>query len=101
MIALLEVPFVAQNADQREKLVNAAVSLYEAQIISLEQTAQLAGLSSSAFVKARARNAILEPVRSHPGMGGEAERFQKWADNHRPDLPVIPLDAMSRERLYY
>lgn len=31
---------------------------------------------------------------------GDAERFRRWAESHRRDIPVIALDAMSREQIY-
>ena len=29
-----------------------------------------------------------------------AERFRQWANQERPDAPVLPLEALSRESIY-
>ena len=58
MTLTLDVPRMAEGEAQQEKLVKAAVSMYDAQIISTGQAAQLAGLSLSEFIEALGRYGV-------------------------------------------
>lgn len=55
MTLTLDIPVGIQGAQEREKRVKAAVAMYDAQLVSQGQAAELAGLSRSEFIDALER----------------------------------------------
>ncbi len=79
----------------------------------LRQAAARHGLTSVEFAKAlverEARAAAngsattgtaLRPAPSALTPEEKATAFLNWADGHRTDIPVVPMEALSRDNLY-
>ncbi len=55
MTLTLDIPVGTQGAQERQKRVKAAVAMYDAQLVSQGQAAELAGLSRAEFIDALGR----------------------------------------------
>lgn len=115
MTLTLEVPPPAKNEDQRQKRVKAAVSMYDAQIVSEGQAAEIAGLSLFEFVEIlrhlhlRQLNTFFSPQRAEEAVAGaehlapreaRIRRFEQWAESNARDIPLLSDEAISRETIY-
>ena len=55
MTLTLDIPARTQDGQESEKRVKAAVAMYDAQLVSQGQAAELAGLSRAEFIEALGR----------------------------------------------
>lgn len=110
MTLTLEVPALAGGKEQQEKRIKAAAAMYDAQIVSTGQAAQIAGLTLPEFIEAlrrsgsapllsRAEEAFPEAGQTTP-REARIRRFEQWAENNARDTPLLSDEAISRETIY-
>lgn len=110
MTLILEVPAASESKEQQAKRIKAAVFMFDAQIVSTGQAAEIAGLSVSEFLEElhKAEVSVIqysaEEAIAEAGQATHREarirRFEQWAENNARDTPLLSDEAISRETIY-